>query len=331
MLGVGSKRAGLANGKKKGVKLQKLTIERQTVQLAPIIPSGSLQSHTGSPYVNNSFSRFDPHKVVIDGIANCIQSKFELARPSWKNFPESTREVWFEQFKKEAAGKDPSISEFYIRTHCKKSDKSWVNEKAEATYVDLIYCHRPDTSTPILETVRAMNYVIDKWWAFYWGTSEWSAQQITEAWGVAQRLDLVGPIVVQPEYNLLSRHKKQEILATQCASIVDGETNLASQHAQLSEMNIWVQSVGGKKKGKVKGLGSLGRSVKATSNSTLTLPKEIDEMINSHVGDSNVDLYAQLLNERNKNKRMRKELDLLMKHVYKKSSSNDERQSQEDN
>ncbi|KAF3667830.1 hypothetical protein FXO38_08402 [Capsicum annuum] len=171
MLGVGSKRAGLPNGKK---------------------------------------GEFDPHKVVIDGIANCIQSKFELARPSWKNFPESTREVWFEEFK-----------------------------------VDLIYCHRPDTSTPILETVRSMNYVIDKGWAFYWGTSEWSAQQITEAWGVAQRLDLVGPIVVQPEYNLLSRHK--------------------------------------------------------------------------------------LLNERNKNKRIRKELDLLMKHVYKKSSSNDERQSQEDN
>ncbi|KAJ6961752.1 hypothetical protein NC652_000637 [Populus alba x Populus x berolinensis] len=65
----------------------------------------------------------------------------------------------------------------------------------------------PDTFTPIEETVRAMNYVIDKGWAFYWGTSEWSAQQITEAWGIAERLDLVGPIVEQPEYNMLSRHK----------------------------------------------------------------------------------------------------------------------------
>lgn len=74
-------------------------------------------------------------------------------------------------------------------------------------YVDLIYCHRADTSTPIEETVRAMNYVIDKGWAYYWGTSEWSAQQITEAWGIAKRLDLVGPIVEQPEYNLLTRHK----------------------------------------------------------------------------------------------------------------------------
>ena len=80
-------------------------------------------------------------------------------------------------------------------------------QRLDMEYVDLIYCHRPDVQTPIEETVRAMNYVIDKGWAFYWGTSEWSAQQITEAWGVAQRLDLMGPIVEQPEYNLLSRHK----------------------------------------------------------------------------------------------------------------------------
>lgn len=80
-------------------------------------------------------------------------------------------------------------------------------KRLDMEYVDVLYCHRPDIGTPIEETVRAMNHVIDKGWAYYWGTSEWSAQQITEAWGVAERLDLVGPIVEQPEYNLLSRHK----------------------------------------------------------------------------------------------------------------------------
>ncbi|KAM3281953.1 hypothetical protein P3S67_027600 [Capsicum chacoense] len=124
--------------------------------------------------------------------------------------------------------------------------------------------------------------------------------------------------------------KKQEILAVQSASAMDGETNSASQPAQLSEMDIRVQSVGGKKKGRVKGLESLGRSVKETNSSTSTLPNEIDEMIKSQVDDSNVDLYAQLQNERKKNKRMRKELHSLMKHVYNKSTSNDERPSQED-
>lgn len=74
-------------------------------------------------------------------------------------------------------------------------------------YVDLLYCHRPDMSTPIEETVRAMNWVIDHGYAFYWGTSEWTAQQITQAWEVAHRLDLIGPAMEQPEYNLLTRDK----------------------------------------------------------------------------------------------------------------------------
>ncbi|XP_049389284.1 uncharacterized protein LOC125853600 [Solanum stenotomum] len=95
-------------------------------------------------------------------------------------------------------------------------------------------------------------------------------------------------------------------------------------------MDIWVQSVGGKKKGRVKGLGSLGRTVKTSKQSTLTLPEDIDEMIKSQINASNADLYAQLQNERHKNKKMRKELDLLIKHVYKISLSN-ERSSQEDN
>lgn len=87
-------------------------------------------------------------------------------------------------------------------------------KRLDMDYVDVVYCHRPDASTPIEETVRAMNWVIDQGWAFYWGTSEWSAQQITEAWAVANRLDLVGPIVEQPEYNLFSRHKVPNLLLT---------------------------------------------------------------------------------------------------------------------
>jgi hypothetical protein len=53
--------------------------------------------------------------------------------------------------------------------------------------VDLIFCHRPDPDTPIQETVRAMNWVIDQGWALYWGTSEWSAQQIKEVSSVQSR------------------------------------------------------------------------------------------------------------------------------------------------
>ena len=53
-------------------------------------------------------------------------------------------------------------------------------KRFQLEYVDLIFCHRPDVQTPIEETVRAMNFVIEQGWAFYWGTSEWTAQQITE-------------------------------------------------------------------------------------------------------------------------------------------------------
>nr|AAC50046.1 potassium channel beta subunit protein [Oryza sativa Japonica Group] len=71
---------------------------------------------------------------------------------------------------------------------------------------DVVYCHRPDATTPVEETVRAMNWVIDTAWLLL-GHLRVVAQQITEAWSVANRLDLVGPIVEQPEYNLFSRHK----------------------------------------------------------------------------------------------------------------------------
>jgi len=72
------------------------------------------------------------------------------------------------------------------------------------------FCHRPDPLTPIEETVRAMNYLIDHGKTFYWGTSEWSAQQITEAIEIANRLDLIPPLMDQPQYNLLCRNRVEK-------------------------------------------------------------------------------------------------------------------------
>lgn len=80
-------------------------------------------------------------------------------------------------------------------------------KRLDLEYVDLVFCHRPDQATPMEETVRAMNWIVDQGYAFYWGTSEWTAQQLTEAWGVAQRLNLIGPAMEQPQYHLLERTK----------------------------------------------------------------------------------------------------------------------------
>eukprot|EP00644_Phytophthora_capsici_P006081 jgi/Phyca11/11961/fgenesh1_pm.PHYCAscaffold_89_\ len=80
-------------------------------------------------------------------------------------------------------------------------------KRLEQDYVDVIFCHRPEPFTPIEETVRAMNFVIDQGWAFYWGTSQWSAAQIVEACEIADRLGLARPIVEQPVYSILDRNK----------------------------------------------------------------------------------------------------------------------------
>lgn len=80
-------------------------------------------------------------------------------------------------------------------------------ERLQLEYVDIIYAHRPDRLTPIEETVRAFNHVIERGWAFYWGTSEWSADEISEACGIAKALGLIPPIVEQPIYNMIDRQK----------------------------------------------------------------------------------------------------------------------------
>jgi len=79
--------------------------------------------------------------------------------------------------------------------------------RLQLSYVDIIYAHRPDRQTPIEETVRAFNFLINSGKALYWGTSEWLPSEIEEAWAVADRLGLIGPIVEQPGYSLLRRDK----------------------------------------------------------------------------------------------------------------------------
>ncbi len=80
-------------------------------------------------------------------------------------------------------------------------------KRLQMDYVDLVFCHRPDIYTPIEETVWAMNLLIQQGKAFYWGTSEWSAAQIMEAYGVARREHLIPPVMEQPEYNMFARQR----------------------------------------------------------------------------------------------------------------------------
>jgi voltage-dependent potassium channel beta subunit len=77
-------------------------------------------------------------------------------------------------------------------------------------YLDLIFCHRPDPQTPIEEVVWAMNDIVASGRATYWGTSEWSAEEIREAWEIADRRNLRKPQMEQPQYNLLVRDRVEK-------------------------------------------------------------------------------------------------------------------------
>lgn len=80
-------------------------------------------------------------------------------------------------------------------------------QRLQVDYLDLYFCHRPDKQTPIEETVWSMHQLILAGKILYWGTSEWSAQEIMEAHMVAQRYNLIGPVTEQPQYNMLVRDK----------------------------------------------------------------------------------------------------------------------------
>jgi voltage-dependent potassium channel beta subunit len=80
-------------------------------------------------------------------------------------------------------------------------------QRLQLDYVDLVFCHRPDPETPLEETVWAMHDIIRSGKAHYWGTSEWSAEEILGAWRIAEAQHLAKPVMEQPEYNLFRRER----------------------------------------------------------------------------------------------------------------------------
>ncbi len=80
-------------------------------------------------------------------------------------------------------------------------------ERLQTDFLDLVYCHRADPSTPMEETVWAMSDIVSSGKALYWGTSEWAADEIVDAIAVAERHHLHKPVMEQPQYNLLERRR----------------------------------------------------------------------------------------------------------------------------
>ena len=102
-------------------------------------------------------------------------------------------------------GDDPNDS-FQSRKHIIEGVNNSL-KRLQMDYVDIVYAHRYDLHTPLEETCRAYNYLIDNGKAFYWGTSEWTASQIMEAYKICDKLNLIPPIVEQSHYNMFERKK----------------------------------------------------------------------------------------------------------------------------
>ena len=94
-------------------------------------------------------------------------------------------------------------------------------------YVDLVYCHRPDPETTIEEVAHAMHDIVTSGRAVYWGTSEWSAAEIAEAWHIADRRNWHKPVVEQPQYNLFARDKVEKEFARLYRDIGLGTTTFS--------------------------------------------------------------------------------------------------------
>jgi len=144
---------------------------------------------------------FDTAEVYADGKSEIAMGN-AVKRAGWKrsDLVLSTKIFW--------GGKgvnDKGLSRKHI---CEGLDASLA--RLQVDYVDLVFCHRPDVHTPIEETVRAMTHVINQGKAFYWGTSEWSAQELMEAHSIARQEHLIGPSMEQPQYNMLERERLEK-------------------------------------------------------------------------------------------------------------------------
>lgn len=141
---------------------------------------------------------FDNAEVYANGVAEEIMGQI-LSRSGWirSDFVVSTKIFW--------GGESPNRRGL-SRKHILEGTESAL-ARLQLDYVDLVFCHRHDLHTPIEETVRAMDHLIRTGKALYWGTSEWPADRILEAWHIARRERLTPPLMEQPQYNMMHRDR----------------------------------------------------------------------------------------------------------------------------
>ena len=147
---------------------------------------------------------FDNAEVYAEGQSEIMMGNI-IQKAGWKrtDLVLSTKIFW--------GGEGPNDQGLSFK-HIKEGTEAAL-ERLQTDYVDLIFCHRPDKHTPIEETVRGMNQMIQEGKALYWGTSEWSARQIRQAYDFARQEHLRPPLMDQPQYNMFRRDKVEKEFA----------------------------------------------------------------------------------------------------------------------
>jgi voltage-dependent potassium channel beta subunit len=100
-------------------------------------------------------------------------------------------------------------------------------KRMDVDYLDLYFCHRYDPDTPVEEVVQTMNILIQQGKILYWGTSEWEASQVAQAYGIARQYNLIPPTMDQPQYNLLHRKRVEDTLMPLCRELGIGLTTFS--------------------------------------------------------------------------------------------------------
>ncbi len=181
---------------KSGLKVSELSFG-SWVTFGSQVDTGAAKDMMGVAY-EAGVNFFDNAEVYADGKSETIMGQ-ALKELSWARdtYCVSSKVFW--------GGQKPTqrgLSRKHVHDACHAAMK-----RLQVDYLDLYFCHRPDPETPIEETVRAMHDLIQQGKVLYWGTSEWSAQQLFEAHGLARQYGLTPPTMEQPEYNLFHRQR----------------------------------------------------------------------------------------------------------------------------
>lgn len=153
---------------------------------------------------------FDNAEVYAGGQSEVVMGE-ALRRLGWPrlNYVVTSKYFWGLDRQGEAVNRKDTLNRKYLMQAVDGS-----LERFGLDFIDVIYCHRPDPNTPIEETARAMNDLIVQGKALYWGTSEWSATDIRDAWELAERHGWHKPVVEQPQYHLFHRRRVEQEYAS---------------------------------------------------------------------------------------------------------------------